>query len=183
MIYDLPTAVNIHEVSCKIRNECDYRVILDCIDALNDVDLTQDDQIKCALFIFYKNVLEIPDYEIAVQEMFKIISGEELGMHSNSNIRLMDWQFDFQRIAAPVNRILGYDCRVSQQYTHWYTFLSAYSEIGDCQFSTIIQIRSKMAKGKPLDKVERQYLQEHREIIVLPKKLTSEEQQLLDEKW
>lgn len=48
---------------------------------------------------------------------------------------------------------------------HWWTILSAYSEIGDCLFAQIVRIRDKKAKGKSLDKSDREFYRKNRDII------------------
>lgn len=184
MTWDLPLSVEINGESHAIRNKCDYRVVLDVISALNDPELTEEEKIKCALIIFYEKVSKINDFETAVKEMFKIINlGEEQEEQENKP-KLMDWEHDFPQIAPPVSRVLGYSVRDANRYTHWYDFIGAYQEIGgECTFSTIISIRAKRAKGKKLDKWEEEYLREHRKMVELPKKLTTEEKEFLDSEW
>ena len=116
--------------------------------------------------------------------MFKVINlGEEQEEQENKP-KLMDWEHDFPQIAPPVSRVLGYSVRDANRYTHWYDFIGAYQEIGgECTFSTIISIRAKRAKGKKLDKWEEEYLREHRKMVELPKKLTTEEKEFLDSAW
>ena len=167
-----------------IRNKCDYRVVLDVICALDDEELTTQERAQCALFIFYEDVSKIDDFEVAIKEMYRIINGgNEDVKQSSSNQRLMDWEFDFQRIAPPVSRVIGYDIRMPDKFTHWYSFLGAYMEIGDCCFSTIVSIRSKIAKNKTLEKWEENYLREHKKIIEIPKKFTAEEREILNSEW
>lgn len=184
MIYDLPIDVEINGTKHLIRNKCDYRVVLDVICALNDKDLTYKEKIQCALFIFYEDITQIDDFEIAIKEMFYIINnGEDVDDTSNNKPQLMDWEHDFKQIAPPVSRILGYDIRTPNKYTHWYTFLGGYMEIGECIFATIISIRHKRLKGQKLDKWEQDFLREHRKMINLPCKLTTEEQEFLNSEW
>lgn len=184
MIYDLPYSVNINGEIHPIRNKCDFRVILDVISALNDVELTNDEKIKCALVIFYGDILKINDFETAINEMFKIINGgEEPDQNDNSKPQLMDWEHDFSQIVPPVSRVLGYEVRMPEKYTHWYSFLGAYHEIGDCTFQTIVSIRSKRAKGKKLENWEIDFIRENRKIVDLPLKLTADEQKLLNSEW
>lgn len=183
MMWDLPIAVEINGKSHAIRNKCDYRVVLDVICALNDNDLTEEEKFKCALVIFYEDTSQIDDFETAIKEMFRIINGGQVDEQANDNKpRLMDWEHDFPVLVAPINRVLGYEVR-SVDYLHFYTFLSAYYEIGECTFSTIVSIRSKKAKGQKLDKWEIDYLREHRKMVELPQKLTAEEEELLNSGW
>lgn len=184
MIWDLPISVEIENKKHPIRNKCDYRVVLDVICALNDVELTDEEKIKCALFIFYEDISEICDIETAIKEMFRIINNGEEDTTPYNKPQLMDWEHDFKQIAPPVSRVLGYDVRTPDKYTHWYSFLGGYMEIGgDCTFSTIVSIRNKRAKGQKLEKWELDFVRDNKKMIDLPKKLTAEEQELLNSEW
>ena len=184
MMWDLPIAVEINGRCHPIRNKCDYRVVLDVICALNDNELTDEEKVKCALFIFYEDISAIDDFETAIKEMFCIINGgDEQEEIQNQKTQLMDWEHDFPQLAPPISRVLGYDVRTPDKYTHWYSFLGGYMEIGECTFSTIVSIRSKRAKGKKLDKWEEEYIREHRKMVELPRKLTAEEEEFLNSDW
>ena len=184
MMWDLPIAVEINGKSHPIRNKCDYKVVLDVICALNDNELTDEEKVKCALFIFYEDISAIEDFDTAIKEMFCVINGGEENEESQEQKpQLMDWEHDFPQLAPPISRVLGYDVRTPNKYTHWYSFLGAYMEIGECTFSTIVSIRSKRAKGKKLDKWEEEYIREHRKMVELPKKLTAEEEDFLNSDW
>lgn len=184
MMWDLPIAVEINGKSHPIRNKCDYRVVLDVICALNDNELTEEEKAKCALFIFYEDISAIDDFDTAIKEMFLIINGgEEQEESQEQKPSLMDWEHDFPQLAPPISRVLGYDVRTPSKYTHWYSFLGGYMEIGECTFSTIVSIRSKRAKGKKLDKWEEEYIREHRKMVELPRKLTAEEEEFLNSDW
>lgn len=184
MQWDLPKFVEIDGKKHKIRNDCDYRVVLDVISALNDDELDDESKLKCALFIFYEDLDSILDFQTATNEMLKIIGcGEESNRENSEQPKIMDWEHDFNNVAPPVSRVLGYSVRDSKNYTHWYDFVGAYMEIGDCYFSQVISIRSKKQKGKKLDETERQFYKEHRKDIDLPKKLSQEEIEWLDGEW
>ena len=194
MSWDLPISVEIDGTEYAIRNKCDYRVVLDVIKALNDEDLDMQYRIQCALFIFYGNdeldttekVLKAfktkENTQKAINEMTKIISlGEE--KEQDDKPPIMDWEHDFSHIAPPINRVLGYSVRDENNYTHFWDFIGAYQEIGECSWANIVAVRSKLMKGKPLDKWEREFYNENRKFIDLPHKLTNEEQEWLDSDW
>ena len=184
MIWDLPVAVEINGKKHAIRNNCDYRVVLDAICALNDNELTDEEKVKCALFIFYEDVSKIDNFETAIKGMFRIINnGEEEDATPDNKPQLMDWEHDFTQLAPPISRVLGYDVRTPEKYTHWYSFLGGYMEIGECTFATVVSIRNKRAKGKKLEKWELEFLREHRKMVDLPQKLTTEEEALLNSEW
>lgn len=185
MKWELPKSVEIDGVEHKIRNDCDYRVVLDVISALNDKELDEQSRVQCALFIFYEDLSKITDIQTAVDEMMKIINcGEEKEDKSEEpKPKLMDWEHDWHLIAPPISRILGYDVRDPDKYTHWYTLIGAYMEIGDCYFAQILSIRSKKMKGKKLDETDRQFYKEHKKDIDLPMKLSEEDKDWLDSDW
>lgn len=184
MMWDLPISVDINGKQHSIRNKCDYRVVLDVICALNDNELTWEEKVKCALFIFYEDISKIDDLETAIKEMFRIINnGAEEEQTQDNKPPLMDWEHDFPQLAPPISRVLGYDVRTPDKYTHWYSFFGGYMEIGECTFSTIVSIRSKKTKGKKLEKWEIDYMREHRKMVELPQKLTAEEEELLNSEW
>ena len=184
MMWSLPTTVKVDGKEIEIRNKCDYRVVLDVIKALNDDDLDDNEKIHCALFIFFENLVEITDFETATREMMKIINlGENGEEQQETKPKLMDWEHDFSLIAPPVSRVLGYSVRDTKNYTHWYDFVGAYMEIGECNFSSVISIRTKRMKGQKLDKNELEFYKENKKIIDLPQKLTKEEQEWLESDW
>lgn len=184
MIYDLPIAYECNGIVAPIRNNGDYRVILDLIIALNDPNLTDDDKIYCTLKIFYEDCDVIPNDKIedAVKFAFAFIGGSD-EVENNTNVtkpKLMDWEQDFKDIVSPVNRVLGTEIR-SLPYLHWWTFLSAYYEIGDCFFAQKVNIRNKKAKGKKLEKYEEEFYKMNYDKIKLKTKTTDAEDEMMKE--
>ena len=95
--------------------------------------------------------------------------------------RLVDWAQDLPYIAAPINRVLGREIR-SADYLHWWTFLAAYYEIGDCTFAQIVRVRDKLARGKPLDQAERAWYAQNRHLVEFKRKYTEREEAALN-RW
>ena len=92
----------------------------------------------------------------------------------------MDWEQDEQLIFSAVNDIARVETRI-QPYIHWWTFLGYFNEIKEGLFSSVIMIRQKRAKGKTLDKSEREFYRENKELIDLKQKYTPEEQKQIKE--
>ena len=179
--YQLPTSVNIANTTCEINP--DFRVILRCFQALNDPDLLESEQIICALNLFYKTDDYRKDLKTATLEFFKFITMGDLDEDKNSQKSekpLYDWEQDFNIIVAPINRVLGYDVR-GVEFLHWWTFLSAFMEIGECTFNTYVSIRDKLNKGRKLEKYEERILKDNRDKIILKKKHDSTTQSIMDE--
>ncbi len=176
--YDLPTSLEIGGKEYAIRS--DYRAILDVMDVLSDAELDDNGRGALALTVFYTDVNDIPraDLEEAVQRMMWFIGGGQ-EQKGGRRLRLMDWSQDFHLIVAPVNKVLGYECR-AVDYLHWWTFLSAYYEIGDCTFAQVVSVRKKLKTGKKLDKQEREFYRDNHAMVDLKAKETAEETETFD---
>jgi hypothetical protein len=179
VIYDLPTTATVNGVEYEIRS--DYRAILDICTALNDPELSDGERGAVVLSIFYPRVEGIPpeDQQEAVETCFRFINcgSEDSGKKSP---KLMDWEQDFHLIVAPVNRVLGSEIR-SLEYLHWWTFVSAYMEIGDCTFAQVVNIRDKKARGKTLDKTDREWYRRNRDLVDFKVTHTEDDQDLMRE--
>ena len=183
MIETLPLSVEINGENFAIRNKCDYRVVLDAISALNDVELSEQEKIQCALYVFYEDVEKITDYETATKEMMRIINnGEETTQEEQQKPKVMDWEHDFKVLVAPMNKVLSCEIR-TVEYLHWWTFLAGYMELGECLFSNIVSIRKKKMTGKKLEQWEQEFYRENKKMIDLPQNLTEEEKEWLDSDW
>ena len=73
----------------------------------------------------------------------------------------------------------GFETRASD-YIHWWTFLGYFNEVGEGLFTTVINIRNKLNKGKKLDKVEKEFYKENRTLIDLKTKYSAEQQAEID---
>ena len=98
--------------------------------------------------------------------------------------RLMDWEQDAAIIVPAVNKVAGMDVR-SVKYMHWWTFLGFYMEIGECLLATVVSIRDKKRRGKKLEKWEKEFERENKELIQLKVPYSPEKQREIDsiEKW
>ena len=188
-MWDLPLTVKIDGEEFAIEKDCDYRVILDCLEAYEDNSLDLESQHLSAMIIFYKEPKKIKNIEKALLEMLRIIDceNEETITHeSNLNKapeRIMSWKKDFKLIAPAVSRVLGYDVRTPNKYTHWWTFMGAFQEIGESVWRTFISIRKKKMHGQKLEEWEQKIYRENKHDIDLPQNLTDEEKEWLDSDW
>ena len=174
MEYTLPKTVIVGGREYSIRS--DYRAILDICEALTDPELSSEEKSAVALYIFYPELEAMPveDWQEAAKQCIWFINCGENERRQRPAPRLMDWSQDFRYIAAPINRVLGKEI-LEMEYLHWWTFISAYYEIGDCLFAQIVRIRSMKAKGKPLDKADQAWYQDNREMVDLKTSFTEAE--------
>lgn len=164
-MYSLDTSVQINQASFNIRNKGDYRMVLDCFEALNDTELTQTERIYSALMIFYEdfNSLEdLPEKDTlneCIIKMFEFFNqGNEFSDSNTQDFSVMDWEKDSNLIVSAVNSVANQEIR-SLPYLHWWTFLSYYVAIGECLLSHVITIRLKIAKNEKLEKHEKEFRQ------------------------
>lgn len=181
MRYDLPTTVEVNGTEYPVRT--DFRDILTIIEALSDAELNEQDKAEAMLDIFYPDFSEMPqsDYEDAIRQCVKFINCGEEQREKKRGPKLMDWQQDFPLIVAPVNRVLGKEVRAAE-YLHWWTWVSAYQEIGDCTFAQVVSIRSKRAKGKKLDKSEQEFYKQNRQLVDFKRQYTEQDEDVIS-RW
>lgn len=174
----LPRSVEVCGREYEIRS--DYRAALDICAALSDPALDEGEKALVILDIFYPGYADMPPehQQEAVERCLWFIGGGAEAQGGGSARRLMDWEQDFPYIAAPVNRVLGTEIR-ALEYLHWWTFLSAYYEIGDCLFAQIVRIRGLLARGKTLDRADRDWYRSNRALVDLRRAYTDEEQSIL----
>lgn len=174
--WELPTSLEISGVFWKIRS--DYRAIIDILTYMSDPEYETDEKWLICLDILYEDFDNMtPDlYTEACQKAIEFIdAGIEEDTRKNP-VKLMDWEQDASLIIPAVNKVLGKEVR-AEKYMHWWTFLSAYMEIGECSFSHILQLRNKKAKGEKLEKWEKQFISENKNIVNLKRKLTESEKE------
>ena len=193
-MYELPKSVEVNGTEYKIRS--DYRAALDICTALSDNDLEDVDKANVILDIFYpafsgyevnrdgetETILMPPeDYQEAIRKCFWFIDCGDEEVPTRKSPKLMDWEQDFKYIVAPINRVCGQEVR-SAEYMHWWTFVSAYYEIGgDCLFAQIVRIREKLAEHKSLDKSDLEFYRKNRSMVDLKVNYSAQEQEVLNQ--
>lgn len=191
--WELPTSITVNGTVYAIRT--DFRAVLDVLAAMNDPDLflsDASDQEKAWVQVDTALQILIEDYNKLPPENFfdaynQLIDFIDCGMKEDSNkppVHLMDWEQDAQVIIPAINRVHGKEIR-SLPYLHWWTFLGAYMEIGDCLFFQIVNIRQKKQKHQKLEKWEQEFYRNNKTMIDLHRKLSMEEKAEKDaiEKW
>ena len=179
-MYELPKSLDVCGVKYEIRS--DFRAVLDICAALSDTDLNDQEKAYVCLDILYPAFREMPveHYEEAIKMCFWFINCGNEEDNTRNAPKLMDWEQDFQYIVAPINRVVGTEIR-AVEYMHWWSFISAYYEIGDCTFAQIVRIRDKKAKGKKLDKAEQEWYKENRRMVDMKQSFSESEKAILKE--
>ena len=183
-MFELPKVINIDDKQFKIRNDGDYRMVLDCFAALQDSEIPSDsERVLTALVIFYEDMTDFDDVllldnlEVAVKEMYKFFNGgaDSTVQGQRVNYKLVDWQKDEQLIASAVNSVAHTEIR-ALPYVHWWTFLGYYTAIGECPFSNIISIRYKLMAHEKLEKHEQKFKNNNPDYFVWDKTSADEKE-------
>lgn len=158
-MYSLPTSVQTKDGrTYHITNNGDYRVVLECFTACNDMELSgEDEQILASLLIFYNEFTDFDDVVSTDSEtltelakfMFDFFNcGQpEDRLGATRHKKLIDWQDDEMLIVSAINNVAHTEIR-SLEYLHWWTFMGYYLAIGESVLSTVVGIRDKISRGK-----------------------------------
>lgn len=162
-MYAIPTTITIDDTIYHIRCQGDYRMVLDCFSCLNDFELTEQERATACLMIFYEEFNSIEDLyeedgdtiEKLIKEMYNFFQCEENPLHTTP-YKAIDWDKDSQLICSAVNKVAHMEVR-AVEYLHWWTFMGYFSEVGESVLSTVVSIRSKIKRGKKLEKHEKEF--------------------------
>lgn len=165
-MFELPTSITIDGDNYPIRNQGDFRMVLDCFRCLQDIELTEQERILVALCIFYEDVTGVEYVQevfntdsklaAAVEEMYNFFNCGQESVGAARNHKLIDWEKDSQVIVSAINNVAKKEIR-AETYIHWWTFMGYYLAIGECPLSTIVNIRDKIVRGKKLEKWEQDF--------------------------
>ena len=169
MITGLPQTLTVDGIERPIY--ADFRNIIKICIAFSDCELSQTEKLHIMLSLLYQDSYEkFYNIEEAIkQAMWFIDWGKE---YDNKVVgpKIMDWEQDYNLIISAVNQKASVIDVRELPFMHWWTFLGYFSDRGECQFSSITEIREKLAKGKKLEKWERDILHENRDLIILEDK-------------
>ena len=176
-MFDLPTSVTVSGAEYPVRT--DFRTILEIFVMLDDPDLSDADKTEALLRMFYVNRPE--DATAALQAFTDFVDPRQAAKTpAKHSTRLIDWSQDFDLMVAPINHILGFECRAAD-YLHWRTFLAAYLEIPpESVFARVLRIREKLRTGKKLEKYERTWYNKNRDLVHLRPKFSKAEEELIE---
>lgn len=186
MIGILPEVLTVGGEEYPIRT--DYRNILQVFEAFQDPDLTQEEKWIVAIYLLFEDfscdddVLEATQNDFDLEEAMKQISWFISAGQPEKQVLeqpTYNWTQDEQMIFSAVNKVAGRETR-ELEYLHWWTFLGYFNEVGEGTFSFIVGIRHKLNKGKKLEKHEKEFLSHNKELVLMKKPLTKEEQEQED---
>ena len=174
-MFELSDFVAVSGTTYRIRS--DFRVVLEIFVMLQDPELDDGDRTEALMRMFYVDRPE--NVKAAIEAFASFVDPRPRSGRKRPG--LVDWEADFDLIAAAVNHVLGTECR-ALPHLHWRTFLGAYMEISpDSLFSRVISIREKTKTGRKLEKWEREWYRKNKDLVDLPMKYSDREKKLLEE--
>lgn len=185
MIGGLPETLTVGGREYPIRT--DYRDVLQVLEAFSDEELEHIEKWIVAVYLLFEDFSCADDVLEAVEDGFDL--GEAVRQISwflsvgkpeekDRDAPLYDWKQDEQMIFAAVNKVAGREVREAD-YMHWWTISGYVNSVDKDDFWTfVISIRDKLNKKKKLEKNEREFLNKNRELVILEKRKTREEQEL-----
>lgn len=168
-LWRLPTALTVGGKTYGIH--ADFRDILEIFSYFQDRDTPEFIRWQIALRLFYDSPVPPQHQKEAMERLAEFIN---CGQEESNGPQLLDWQADAGLIIADINRTAGQEIR-QLGFVHWWTFLAWFHGIGEGQLSTVISIRDKLRRGKPLADWEKDYYQKNKARIDLPKAYSAEE--------
>mgnify|MGYP001143398468 CR=1 FL=1 len=162
MLGVLPQTLNINGRAYKIRS--DYRDILQIIAAFGDKELSDEEKAYVCLKRLFVAMESIPksDYQDAYEAAITFIECHISDRKPSPKV--VNWEKDEQLIFPAINKVAGMEVR-AVPYMHWWTFLGYFQSIDrEDIWGFILTIRQKRAKGKKLEKYEKDFLNANRDI-------------------
>lgn len=190
MSYDLPTSIWVGDNEFEIWKKGDYRAIIPVLSVFHDPDLgineiMGDEHTLVTLALFFD--LDSPE------EVEKIFGSNIKEAYDNmctfidcgaveSNplkVRLYDWDVHKIPLVGAISAIAGFPI-LEIPYMHWYSFMSYFNQMGEGMFHTICSINWKLHKRIKLEKWEREFEQQHPDLIHFNNPHFKDEQELIN---
>lgn len=153
-----PTAVLIDGEPIAINT--DFRVCLKIQQAFSDTELIESEKIEILIKLLYpippNNLIE------AVQMGLKFINlGETPTPPQETPVYSFDKDASYIYTAFKSSYNMDLE---SIEHLHWWKFRALFSDLGDCFFSNLVGIRSRLKQGKLMDH-EREFVANNPDII------------------
>lgn len=185
MIGVLPETLEVGGVEYQIRT--DYRNVLQMFEAFQDPDLYPEEKQIVSVYLLFEDFLCFDDVDAAVEDGFDmeeavkqiawfIAAGRPVKKEEHP---IYSWRQDEQMIFSAVNKVAGTETR-ELPYMHWWSFVGLFNEIEEGTFTYIMGIRSKLNRGKRLEKHEKEFLSKNHDLVEIRPVLTKEEQEKED---
>lgn len=170
-LWQLPRSIEVGGISYPIH--CDFRDILEIFAYFQDTKTPEFIRWQIGLGLFYDAPIPHAHRAEAMEKMAQFL---QAGQEGKPGPKLLDWQRDAPLIVADVNKAANQEIR-ALPFVHWWTFLSWFHAIGEGQLSTVVSIRDKLRRGKPLDQTDKDFYHQNKSLVDMPKTYTPQEEE------
>lgn len=153
--WELPLSVDLGGRAYRIQT--DYRDILKILRILADERYHPRARWLWAVAAFlHPETPPMEHFQTACDCLARFLQGGENTCVCQDS-PLIDWEADAPEILDGVNAVAGRDVR-SDEYLHWWTFLSCFHNIREGRLADLVAIRHKRQKGHRLTDAEQEYV-------------------------
>lgn len=168
MLGYLPTSLEVNGKEYQI--DADFRNILQIFLAFEDDELEDKEKAYICISRLYEDYTSIPksDLQDAFTAALDFLNyGNKKDEKETGRHKLMDWEDDETILFPAINKAAGCEVR-ALPFLHWWTFLGYFQSIdSESLLGTVLSIRQKKSKGKKLEKWEREFEKNNRELCAL----------------
>lgn len=165
MIGDLPNSINVAGKDYKIR--CGFKDCLNIMAAFEDEELSNEEKLFVMLDVLYiESDFDDSNIEEAVDKaIIFLLAGRQPQKKDEKPLSRLEK--DEQLIFSAVNEVAHTDIRMDPNIHYW-TYLSYVQAISSKSlFSSVVHIRDKLNRGEKLDKEEKKFYKDNKEMIDL----------------
>lgn len=176
MIGQLPNALEVGGKMLPIRT--DFRDVLNLFPMFDDPELSDIEKAYVACRKLYQCEITADIFEEAVDKLYWFIDGGDIPKEEPAPVRIIDWEKDERMLMPAISKTVSVPDVRSLPYMHWFTFVGAFGEMSEGLFSSILNVRRKLADGEKLEEWEKKWIRKNQDLIAVR---TREEQAAIDE--
>lgn len=169
--------------------DTDFGIGIQITQVLENEELTKQEQVCTALSLLflqkdvYGKQLPFPDIQTAVEGLVWFMSDWNHDNHKNKNeVKTMDFDVDQWRIHSAF--LTHYRIDLKTHPMHYWEFMGLLSNLPECAFTRVIDIRAKVIDNK-MNKQEKEAYKKLKEVYSLEQKkevdYTDEQKKAIDE--
>lgn len=169
--------------------DTDFGIGIQIMQALENEDLSQQEQIMVALSLLYLaedkdgNPLTLPDTQTAMNGLVWFLTGwNHDNNKTNDKEKVTDWDVDQWRIYSAFRQHYGINLQTDN--LHFWEFMGLLSTLPECAYTRIIDIRAKKITGK-MNKEEKSMYTRLKEVYALKQtkaiKYTDKQKEAIDD--
>lgn len=133
----------------------DFRTGIQIMQCLQDEEFEKEERIMCALELLFPNKRKRPDIQQAEKclNWFMTEFNHDKHKKKNDNKKAYDFDIDQWRIySAFLNQ---YRIDLSSTDMHWFVFMGLLSNLDECAFTRVVDIRNKKPRAKDSNEVKK----------------------------